>query len=175
MNTNVIADLATPLDSLWRELGTILVEQQQLLDNLLFRLDQEHLILVTGRTRWLSQATAEVMAVGAELNAQDERRRGAVDRLAVALDLGSGATLTELADRAPEGWSEVLRRHREIMRDGVADVQAIVTRNRAVVAERLSSSSAVLARMGASTEQTYGPDATVPGQRVTGRHVWGSM
>jgi hypothetical protein len=175
MTTDVIADPATPLDSLWRELGAILVAQQQLLESLLFRLDQEHLILVTGRTRWLSQATAEVMAVGAELSEQDERRRGAVDRLAVSLSMGAGVTLSELADRAPDGWAEVLRRHRDIMREGVAAVQAIVTRNRAVVAERINSSKAVLSRMGAGSTETYGRDASVATQRVTGRHVWGSM
>jgi flagellar biosynthesis/type III secretory pathway chaperone len=176
MTTDVIADTATPLDSLWRELGAILVEQQGLLEALLYRLDQEHLILATGRTRWLSQATSEVMAVGTELGQQDERRRGAVDRLAVSLGMGAGVTLSELAERAPDGWAEVLRRHREIMRTGVADVQAIVARNRAVVAERLNSSNALLNRMGATGgASTYGPDAAVASERTTGRHVWGSM
>jgi hypothetical protein len=62
------------------------------------------------------------------------------------------------------------------MRNGVADVQAIVARNRAVVAERLSSSTAVLQRMGATAgTSTYGPDASVATERTTGRHVWGTM
>lgn len=165
--TTPLSAAATPLTDLWQSLGAALSEQEQLLETLLFKLDQEHMLLVAARTRWLGRATQEVLQVNQDLARQDELRRAAVDRLVVALGLPATSTLSDLVRHAPEGWSVVLAEHRQLMCDGVARVQEMIQRNRAVLSERLGA--AAVHGMPAG----YGVAAGV--MPSTGRYVTGAM
>lgn len=42
------------------ELSTVLWRERELLETLLFKLEEEELILASGRTRWIGRATREV-------------------------------------------------------------------------------------------------------------------
>lgn len=151
-----------PLDELWRELGAVLAEQEHALERLLFKLEQEHLLLVTRRVRWMRQSTEEVLTVGKQLEELDGRRRAAVDRIAVAVGLPASATLTELLAHAPEAWASVLTEHRRLMRRGVEQVQDITRRNRQVITERLATAP------GGGPANGYGGDAPRSGGYLTG-------
>lgn len=151
-----------PLEELWRELGAVLVDQEQALERLLFKLEQEHLLLVTRRVRWMRQSTEEVLAVGKQLEELDGRRRAAVDRIAVAVGLPPSATLSELLAHAPEAWASVLTEHRRLMRRGVEQVQDITRRNRQVISERLDVPP------GGGSTNGYGGDAPRSGGYLTG-------
>jgi len=49
------------------EVSSILWRERQLLELLLFKLEEEQLLLAAGRTRWLPHATREVDRVLAQL------------------------------------------------------------------------------------------------------------
>ena len=49
------------------EVSNILWRERQLLDLLVFKLEEEQLVLASGRTRWLSHATREVETILAEI------------------------------------------------------------------------------------------------------------
>jgi hypothetical protein len=73
-----------------REVSAILWRQRHLLELLLFKLDEEQLVLVAGRTRWLPRATREVEMVLEEIRQTELERALEVSR--VALDLGLPAS-----------------------------------------------------------------------------------
>ena len=94
------------------ELSAMLWRERELLELLTFKLEEEQLILMSGKTRWLQHATREVEQV---LNLVREAGLGrSVEVAALATEWGTdeNATLRELIDKAPGGaWSEILSSH----------------------------------------------------------------
>lgn len=93
--------------------STILWRQRQLLDLLLFKLEEEQLLLAAGRARWLARAANEVESVLEEIKTVELNRAIEVDAAAAELGLGSDASLGELIEAAAEPWDEILADHRE--------------------------------------------------------------
>ncbi|HYT40470.1 MAG TPA: flagellar export chaperone FlgN, partial [Acidimicrobiia bacterium] len=96
-----------------REVSAILWRERHLLELLLFKLDEEELVLAAGRTRWLPQATHEVEMVLEEIRQTELERAVEVSRMAVDLGLPAGAGLRQLAESAPEPWQGMLTEHRQ--------------------------------------------------------------
>jgi hypothetical protein len=95
------------------EVSTILWRERNLLELLLFKLEEERLVLTAGLDRWLPRATREVELVLAELQRIEEPRSGALDGVAAELGLQPGRTLREVAAAAPAPWGGLLEQHRE--------------------------------------------------------------
>lgn len=95
------------------ELSTLLWRERDLLELLLFKLEEEQLLLTAGRTRWLQHATREVEQVLEQLRPASLSRT--VEASAVALEWGvrEDATLRELAAAAPTDgpWRGLLEAH----------------------------------------------------------------
>jgi hypothetical protein len=96
-----------------REVSAILWRERHLLELLLFKLDEEQLVLAAGRTRWLPQATREVEMVLEEIRQTELERAVEVSRVALDLGLPAGASLRQLAEAAPAPWPGMLAEHRE--------------------------------------------------------------
>lgn len=94
-------------------LSSILWRERTLLDLLLFKLEEERLVLGAGLDRWRARATHEVEMVLAELRRIEGRRAGALDALATELGLRPGQSLAEMAAAAPPPWDGLLEQHRE--------------------------------------------------------------
>jgi len=97
----------------WEELSALLWKERELLELLLFKIEEEQLVLASGRTRWLAHATREVEVVLAEIREQELRRAITVEALAQTVGCGSQPSLTTLAGHAPEPYPELLRAHRQ--------------------------------------------------------------
>jgi hypothetical protein len=132
-----MAGLAEVSDVLWRE--------RELLDVLLFKLDQERLLLSEGgphAVRWLARASHEIDVVLEELRLADLTRAMEVDALAAELGLDPAPTLAKLAEAAPPPWDDLFAAHRAAFATLVAQVRAAADDNRhrleaaAVEAER---------------------------------------
>lgn len=98
------------------ELSTLLWREREMLDLLVFKLEEEHLLLAAGKTKWIPFATKEVEQVLERLRASELQRT--VESAAVAHEWGldDGATLRELADAAPSpAWREILTSHLEAL------------------------------------------------------------
>ncbi len=87
-------------EMLWRE--------RRLLELLLFKLEEEQMVLAAGRNRWLAHATRELETVFEEINIAELERAVSVNAAARWLGLESGASLRELAAVAPEPWDRLL-------------------------------------------------------------------
>lgn len=94
-------------------MSTILWRERNLLELLLFKLEEERLVLRSGLDRWLPHATREVELVLVELQRIEGPRSGAVDDLATELGLQPGRSLREVAAAAPPPWDGLLEQHRE--------------------------------------------------------------
>ena len=79
------------------EVSNILWRERQLLELLVFKLEEEQLVLAAGRTRWLSHATREVESVLEEIKRVELERAMLVADAGRELGLSGMPTLKELA------------------------------------------------------------------------------
>jgi len=113
-----------------REVSAILWRERHLLELLLFKLDEEQLVLAAGRTRWLPRATREVEMVLEEIRQTELERSVEVSRLAVDMQLPAGASLRQLAELAPSPWQGMLVEHRQAFLSLTDEITALVQSNR---------------------------------------------
>lgn len=100
------------------ELSSLLWHERELLDLLIFKLEEEQLLLTAGKTRWLPHATSEVEQVVRRLRAHG--LPVAIEVSTLAEEWGVTAddpSLKDLAAAAPKAgvWSDILRAHLEAM------------------------------------------------------------
>jgi hypothetical protein len=95
------------------DVSSILWRERQLLEQLLFKLTEEQMLLAAGQIRWIVPATNEVEIVLDEINRMELVRAMEVQAVGTALRLGPNPSLRELADAAPAPWDGMLMNHRE--------------------------------------------------------------
>lgn len=133
-------------EALWRE--------RRLLELLLFKLEEEQLVLTNGRTRWLPQATREVESVLDEIRTAELARAVAVDDVAPALGVPASAGLTALAEAAPPPWDELLRAHRDAFASLTAEISRLADDNRELLAMSHRATQETIASLQ-DTARTY--------------------
>ncbi|WP_329609297.1 flagellar export chaperone FlgN [Arthrobacter sp. ATA002] len=84
-----------------QKLSALLWEERELLELLVFKLEEEQLLLTSGKSRWLQHATREVEQVLERLRAAALGRAVAVASLAGDWGTAEDATLRELVAAAP--------------------------------------------------------------------------
>jgi hypothetical protein len=131
-----------------REVSAILWRERHLLELLLFKLDEEQLLLAAGRTRWLPRATREVEMVLEEIRQTELERALEVSRVALDLRLPADASLRQLAETAPEPWQGILVEHRQAFLALTDEVTALVQANRELLVRGQKAVRDVLASIG---------------------------
>lgn len=121
------------LDTDWGALASLLWNQRDALDALLYRLVQQRVLLAAGETRWLHRADTELAAAVEAMRAGEILRAAEFDRFVAALGLCADTTLGELAELAPAPWDQVLADHRLVLRALVAEVEAATVEVRALL------------------------------------------
>lgn len=108
------------------ELSSLLWHERELLDLLIFKLEEEQLLLTAGKTKWLQHATREVEQVVQKLREAGLARTVEASRVAVEWGAKENASLSELAAAAPAGpWGELLRSHLEAMSSQTAQIRQL--------------------------------------------------
>jgi hypothetical protein len=145
------------------DLASVLWRSRELLEMLLFKLEEEQLLLASNRSRWLAHATREVEVVLEQIRQTEVARAVYSQAVAVELGLSPDAALGELADAAPEPWSDLLHQHRRVFLSLTSEISALADANRDLLtAGQRAARETMLAFAG--TVETYGPQ----GQTVTG-------
>jgi flagellin-like hook-associated protein FlgL len=135
--------------------ASILWREREALELLLFKLEEEQLVLAAGRTKWLAHATREVEIVLDRIRQTEVLRAIEVDAVAAALGLPPNPSLTELADATPAPWNELLCEHRKALLTLTAEISALAEANRdPLTAGQRSSGEAMLAVT--DSIETYG-------------------
>lgn len=96
-------------------LSSLLWLERDLLDLLTFKLEVEQLLLTTGKSKWLQNASLEVERVVTKLREAGLARVVATSAIAIEWGVAEDATLSQLAAAAPAPWGELLLAHLEAM------------------------------------------------------------
>lgn len=139
------------------EVSSILWRERELLDLLLFKLEEEQLLLAAGRSRWLAHATREVEMVLDELRRAELGRSVEVEAVALSLGLEPGVSLRELAEKAPSPWDDILREHRNAFLSATQEITALAQTNKELLTSGFRAARETLMSLGDAEVATYDP------------------
>ena len=145
--------LSTLSNVLWRE--------RELLELLLFKLEEEQLLLSAGKAQWIGRATHEVETVLEAIGQVELLRATEVTEVARELGLPGDVSLRELIGRTPEPWSTILAEHRKKFLEITAAVTALAEANRELISHGQRAAMAALSSLtsldeGDGAPMTYG-------------------
>jgi hypothetical protein len=137
------------------DLSSILWRQREMLELLVFKLEEEQLVLSGNRSRWLAHATREVEVVLEQIRKTEVIRAAEVGAVAVELGCPPNPSISDLAALAPAPWNDLLRQHRAAFLTLTAEVQALAEANRDLLtAGQRAVRESILAMAG--SVETYG-------------------
>jgi hypothetical protein len=111
------------------EVSNILWRERRLLELLMFKVEEEQLLLASGRTRWLSHATHEVEMILEEIKRIELERAMAVAGAPGELGISDTPSLRELAAIAPSPWDGIFGEHRRALLALAQEIDAIAKSN----------------------------------------------
>lgn len=150
------------------ELSNVLWHERQLLELLLFKLEEEQLVLASGRPRWLSHATREVEMVLEEIKRAELTRSIEVDAVATTLGLEPGPSLRRLADVAPAPWKGLLEQHQRAFLTATQEILALAQVNRDLLSRGQRATREALAWLGDHDAEVYSSSGTATSGAPTG-------
>lgn len=141
-----------------QDLSALLWQERELLELLVFKLEEEQLLLTSGKTRWLHHATREVEQVLERLREVGLARAVHAAGVATAWGIDDGATLREISAAAPDGpWRELLSEHLQAMTALVSQISALRDSNQHFLKAASRSTQETLAGIGTGAG-TYAAD-----------------
>lgn len=143
------------------ELSALLWRERELLELLLFKLEEEQLLLTSGKSRWLHFATREVESVLDRLRTIGLDRAAEVDALAAEWGMSHEATLREIVALAPQpAWADTFQAHLTALASLTGEIAAVRDANLVFLRAANRSTQESLAQLSPEGG-SYG----APGQR----------
>jgi hypothetical protein len=156
------------------KLSLILWRERELLELLAYKLELEQLVLASGRTRWLANATREVEEVLETLRETEVLRAVAADEVADELGLPPASTLSTLAEAAPEPWQSILQDHRTAFLTATREISELSESSRGLITAGYRSARETLMSIGGNADG-YSPDGSAvvdaPRRRLVDRSL----
>jgi hypothetical protein len=115
-------------DALW--------SQREALDQLIFKLTSEQLLVTTGHTRWLPRMDTEVRQAAEAFRLGEINRAVAVEELSARHGLPADTTLGHVAAIAPDPWGALLRDHERTLLNLDSRARAIASETSQLLAAR---------------------------------------
>lgn len=144
------------LDALSRQLW----KQREILESLLFKLEEERLLTATGSSRWLPRATKELEDAIAQAQSIELARAVESEAAAQELGLAPNASLKELAEATEEPWQTLLNQHREALTQLATEIAQVSQANQEILASLQRATQEIL--MGVQNVGTiYNEDGSV--------------
>ena len=138
-----------------QKLSALLWEERELLELLTFKLEEEQLLLTSGKTRWLQHATREVEQVLDRLRIANLARTVAVSELAEEWGIAEDATLRQIIAAAPPGpWTEIFTAHLQAMTELTVRIRDLRDANEQFLRTAARSAQETLAGLGTESK-TY--------------------
>jgi hypothetical protein len=154
-------------------LSQILWRERELLETLSYKLEVERLVLASGRTKWLVNATREIEDVLETLRETEVLRAVAADEAAEALGLVPNPSLTALAEAAEEPWRGILLDHRDALIGVAREIAETSEDAKGLIPAGYRSARETLLAIGGSSTEGYTPAGTAvveaPRQRLLDR------
>ncbi|MET0725466.1 MAG: flagellar export chaperone FlgN [Leifsonia sp.] len=157
------------------ELSAVLWHERELLELLLFKLEEQQLLLTAGKSRWIPFATREIEQVAERLRESGLGRSVELDTIAAEWGVAPEVTLRQLAEAAPPGpWGDILRDHLAAMTDLTTEITAMRDLNDALLRSALRSTQEVAAGIDgdSGTYDAHGTtSASAGGARIIDREL----
>ena len=153
------------------DVSNILWRERQLLELLVFKLEEEQLVLAAGRTRWLVHATREVENVLAEIKRIELERAIQVAEAGRELGFSGSPTMRELASLTPSPWDGIFGDHRRALLTLAQEIDAITKSNRDLLQRGHQAAREAIAAMGEIDIDAYDAHGTLPDRTLTLRIV----
>jgi hypothetical protein len=153
------------------DVSNILWQERQLLELLVFKLEEEQLVLASGRARWLSHATREVETVLAEIKRVELERAVLVADAGRELGLSGSPTLRELAGLTPSPWDGIFAEHRRALLALAQEIDTITKSNRDMLQRGNQAAREALASLGEIDIEAYDSRGTLPDRSLALRIV----
>ena len=115
------------------ELSEVLWREREALELMLFKLEEERLLLLDGNSRWLCHASREIEAVLDQLSEMELSRAVAAAAAAGEIGVVDDARLSRLAAAAPPPWPSVIERHVSALRRLADEILALAGENRVLL------------------------------------------
>lgn len=152
------------------ELSALLWKERELLDLLHFKLEEQHLLLIAGKSQWIQLATREIENVLGKVKDASLNRAIEAAKQALAWGLDADAPLSEIIVSAPEGpWKEILAAHLAALREVSTEIGQLRDSNEQFLRAAHRSTQETLATLGNDTS-LYGPAGDSSAQ-ASGAHI----
>lgn len=149
------------------ELSLVLWRERELLEMLLFKLEEEQMVLESGRTRWLAHAAREVETVLETIRETEVLRATIADAVASSIGLTSNPSLRVLAEAIEEPWKSILLDHRQAFVAATEQIMEMATTNRELLTAGYQAARDTMLSISDGSD-TYAADgSTVTGGRRT--------
>lgn len=132
-----------PGDAL-RELSEVLWREREQLELVLFKLEEQRLLLVDGQSRWVGHASREVEFVLDQVGQMELTRALAMAVAASRLRLPEDASLRVIGSKAPSPWPSVMDRHLSALERLARQMLALAAVNRGLLNEALGELRSVM-------------------------------
>jgi hypothetical protein len=153
------------------DVSNILWRERQLLELLVFKLEEEQLVLAAGRTRWLAHATREVENVIAEIKRVELERAMSVADAGRELGLSGSPTLRELSALTAPPWDGIFVEHRRALLTLAQEIDAITKSNRELLQRGHQAAREAMAALGEINIDAYDAHGTLPDRSLALRIV----
>lgn len=145
------------------EVSNVLWREREQLELLLFKLEEERLVLTSGSTRWVAHATREVQLVLEQVRETELLRAVQVDSYADDLGLPPSPSLADLATATTGPWGPLLTAHRDALVELTTEIARTAQTNREVLAVAQRATRETLLSL-TGTLETYAPDGRTTSQ-----------
>jgi|TARA_B100001093_G_scaffold292791_1_gene279440 hypothetical protein len=125
-------------------LSAVLWRERDILENLLYRLDVQQMLLMSGRDAWLVRSSSEIDDALEKVRSIELERGVRFDRAARDLGVDPSPSLTMLVDAAEEPWKGLLTAHFDAFTDLASRIQAVTSLNRELAAAAQQATQAVM-------------------------------
>jgi hypothetical protein len=142
-----------PAEDLSHQLWTM----RELLEQLVYKLEVQGLLLASGRARWVPYVTAEIEAIIEAINEVETTRSAASARLARQQGRPGVSSLAELLEYVDAPWASLLGQHRLHLLSLQAEIEEISHTNHDLARRGLMQSREIIASLGEQTVDVYDP------------------
>jgi hypothetical protein len=141
-------------------LSQILWRERELLETLSYKLEVERLVLASGRTKWLVNATREIEELLETMRETEVLRAVAADEAAEELGLTPNPSLTALAEAAEDPWRGILVDHRDALVAVAREIAETSEDAKGLLTAGYRSAQETLLAIGGSSIEGYTPSGS---------------
>lgn len=142
-----------PAEDLSHQLWTM----RELLEQLVYKLEVQGLLLAAGRARWMPYVSAEIEAIIEATSEVEAARAAASNRLARQLAKPATSSLAELIEHVTPPWSALLAQHRLHLLSLQAEIEEMSRANHEMARRGLMQSREIIASLGEQSVDVYDP------------------